>query len=88
MSSKLIYVFMVQLVIFYVGSALCAAPRVIDSAMQRRQNEALEKTPRSIFLLKRAKLNSEAGGPRFSPSEAQLRMIINDSSLRNIKKFE
>lgn len=48
----------------------------------------IEKVPKSLFLIKKAKINSAVGEPQFYPSEAQLRTVIYDQSLYNIKKYE
>jgi hypothetical protein len=54
----------------------------------KKQKLKLEKTPKSLFLIKKTKINSDVGEPQFYPMEAQLRTIINDPLLHNTKKFE
>jgi hypothetical protein len=48
----------------------------------------LEKTPKSLFLIKKIKISPDVGEPQFDPAEAQLRTVINDAALQNTKKFE
>jgi hypothetical protein len=48
----------------------------------------LQKTPKSLFLIKKIKISPDVGEPQFSPEQAQLRTVINDPVLHNYKKFE
>ena len=52
------------------------------------KKKELEKTPKSLFLIKKIKISPDVGEPQFDPAEAQLRTVINDTALQNIKKFE
>jgi hypothetical protein len=61
---------------------------LVAAALLIKENAALEKTPRSMFLVKKAKISSEISGPTINTGEAQLRTIIDDTALHNIKKFE
>ena len=63
-------------------------PSTTPSLSVDKARAILDKQPKSLFLIKKAKINSEVGGPLFYPVEAQLRTIINDSTLHNFKKFE
>lgn len=47
----------------------------------------LEKTPKALFLIKRAKISSEVGEPQFYPGQNQLRTIINEKKFRDLKAF-
>ncbi len=53
-----------------------------------RKPSSLVKTPKSLFLIKKAKITSDVGEPLFYPAETQLRTITNDPLLHNTKKFE
>lgn len=57
------------------------------SIVNKRQ-KVLEKIPKSLFLIKKAKINADVGEPQFYPAEAQLRTIINDPLIHDFKKFE
>ena len=52
------------------------------------KKQLLEKTPKSLFLIKKTRISSQVGEPQFYPGDAQLRTVINDSLLHNTKKFE
>ncbi|MBK9294558.1 MAG: hypothetical protein IPM57_08955 [Oligoflexia bacterium] len=52
------------------------------------QKRKIEKVPKSVFLVKKAKITSDVGEPQFYPAEAQLRTITHDKILHNTKKFE
>lgn len=57
-------------------------------ALVDNKKKELEKTPKSLFLIKKIKISPEVGEPQFDPAEAQLRTVINDTALHNVKKFE
>lgn len=48
----------------------------------------LQKTAKSLFLVKKAKIDASIGEPQFYPIDAQLRMISNDATLHNLGKFK
>jgi len=62
-----------------------AAPSKTTEAVKKKD---LEKTPKSLFLIKKIKVSPDVGEPQFDPAEAQLRTVINDAALQNTKKFE
>jgi hypothetical protein len=59
-----------------------------EVAFAAKTNAIPEKTPKSLFLIKKTKIGASVGEPQFYPAEAQLRTIINDQALHNIKKYE
>jgi hypothetical protein len=66
-----------------------ALPQVLMAqVLQVSKTTKLEKVPKSIFLIKKAKINAEVGEPQFYPAEAQLRTIIYDTALQSTKKYE
>ena len=71
--------------ILTIGSASSAQT---TSALPEREKKALEKLPKSLFLIKRARLKADVSGPQAYPAEENLRTIINDSTLHSYKKFE
>jgi len=60
----------------------------VSGAEKAKRKLILEKTPKSLFLIKKAKINADVAEPQFYPMEAQLRTVINDPLLHNAKKFE
>lgn len=62
-----------------------AAKKPVKKAMK---SSAIEKVPKSLFLIKKAKINAAVGEPQFYPAEAQLRTISHDQLLHNTKKYE
>jgi hypothetical protein len=91
MNKKVIGLILVSsLIILYFSTARAArATKAVElTSEQKKQKEALEKSPRSIFLVKSAKIDSDIGGPQFSPAEAQLRTVIDDPALHNFKKYQ
>ena len=71
--------------IFLLTSFTCTAATVV---LVDNKKKELEKTPKSLFLIKKIKISPEVGEPQFDPAEAQLRTVINDTALHNTKKFE
>lgn len=76
-------IIMILLVVQFAG----AAEKTIEISAPKRKKE-LEKTPKSLFLVKKTKISSEVGEPQFNPGEAQLRTVINDTTFYNFKNFE
>ena len=52
------------------------------------KKEKLEKIPKSLFLVKKSQIGVDVGEPQLYPGEAQLRMIINDPLLHDVRRFE
>ena len=48
----------------------------------------LQKVPKSLFLVKKAKLDVNVGEPQFYPIESQLRTVTNEPILHNLDKLK
>ena len=68
--------------------SLNGSEKQTDSASQRKgsiiRKTELEKTPKSLFLIKKIQISSDVGEPQFNPQQAQLRTVINDSCFSTI----
>jgi hypothetical protein len=76
-----------------VGPKLHAAEKGKTSSraiefVEKKEKAKLEKIPKSMFLIKRTKINADVGEPQFYPADAQLRTVINDPTLHDTKNFE
>ncbi|MCC6278090.1 MAG: hypothetical protein IT289_09265 [Oligoflexia bacterium] len=81
--------FIVIMLTAFAGNAATKVPvENPRTAIGEKPKTKLEKTPKSLFLIKKAKINAEVGEPQFYPAEAQLRTVIYDHQLQNTKKFE
>lgn len=58
------------------------------SSLAFANDKKMDKVPKSVFLIKKAKITSEVGEPQYYPAEAQLRTISHDKVMHNTKKFE
>jgi hypothetical protein len=48
----------------------------------------LQKVPKSLFLVEKAKLDVNVGEPQFYPIESQLRTVTNEPILHNLDKLK
>ncbi len=71
----------------FLSAGVIAGP-VNENVAPTKNKADLEKTPKSLFLIKKIKISPAVGEPQFDPAEAQLRTTINDAALQNTKKFE
>ncbi len=72
----------------FAAAALGAEPKARELSFNEAPKKQLEKTPKALFLIKRAKIGSDVGEPQFYPGEAQLRTVINDPALQSTKNFQ
>lgn len=76
------------LAIFVAFPALGASGKGPVEFVEKKTKGKLEKIPKSMFLIKRTKINADVGEPQFYPVDAQLRTVINDPAFHDTKKFE
>ena len=77
--------FLILSLLLSMGASAAESP---SQPAAKKEDKALEKTPKSLFLVKRAKLKADVAGPQFDAPDAQLRTVINDANMHNFKKFE
>jgi len=78
--------FAVIVFLISVSTAAPAAPPASGFGVKAPGGKKLrlQKTAKSLFLIKKAKVDANVGEPQFYPIDAQLRTVINDPVLHNI----
>ena len=67
---------------------ICIPLFVLAKSTKVAKKQSIEKVPRAIFLIKKAKINAGVGEPQYYPAELQLRTVTHDQLLHDFKKFE
>ena len=80
----------VAILIFTLSTLAAPKARKIELSMgadstvqtpQKIKGLVILKSPKSLFLLKRAKIDSAVGEPNFYPLESQLRIMTNEKKI-------
>lgn len=73
--------------VLLMSSFAFGAKKVRQMSFEDEPKKELEKVPKALFLIKKAKIGSDVGEPQFYPGEAQLRTVLDDPALQTTKNY-
>lgn len=79
---------MIRLVVIAAILSMSVSVLAATSKKSVPPPKELEKYPKSLFLVKKTKNNTEVGEPQIYPQDAQLRTLIYDKSLERVSDLE